>query len=127
MESTERGGVAVHLLANDDFVDLYAWTQTCDELKDGNVFVVASEGIVGFLYAAWPVAVIVPDGAETVDLHGLHTIDWETRDSSPEHPADRYQDSILAACDIAEEDADILGWDSWTSQAESVRKLVLGS
>jgi hypothetical protein len=132
--------IKVHILDETHVtVGLYAITQTAyypsddasfenpTEIRDGDVFVVASEGIVGFLCGAWPVVVIGPDdpfALEEHDLHGLHTIDWETRDVSTEHPANSHEASILKCAEIAESDADITGNDSWAQQAESIRKLV---
>ena len=52
--------------------DGYDATQTRDEIHDGDVLAVPSEGVYGFLYEAWPVAVVGGPGEfHTPDLVGL--------------------------------------------------------
>lgn len=50
--------------------DAYDATQTDENIHDGDVLVVESEGVVGFLCKAWPVAITKARGA-------FHTLDPE--------------------------------------------------
>lgn len=45
----------------------YARTQTDEKIKDGDVFHIPSEGITGYMHAAWPVAVTQNKG----EFHGM--------------------------------------------------------
>lgn len=59
----------------DDTGDAYDSTQCDDSIKDGDVIVVESEGVVGVLIQAWPVAVTEKHG----DLHTpVEGFDWES-------------------------------------------------
>jgi hypothetical protein len=129
MELTDKkDDYSVWTIDEDEASEIYAITQTSDELKMGDVFVIPSEGIIGVLIDAWPTAIIAPqegDQKMDVDLHGLHTLNWESRDSSPEHPAITHEAQILTCCDIAESDADITGWTpTWPREATKVRELI---
>lgn len=51
-------GHRVHTFAGDvDSGLAYDFTQCDDRIHDGDVLIVPSEGIVGFLAAAWPIAI----------------------------------------------------------------------
>ncbi|MFJ3248437.1 hypothetical protein [Streptomyces sp. NPDC086782] len=52
-----------------DTVEAYDATQCRDDIRDGDVLVVESERVVGFLDAAWPVAITEAHG----EFHGLKT------------------------------------------------------
>ncbi|MFB7575364.1 MULTISPECIES: hypothetical protein [unclassified Streptomyces] len=56
---------AVHRFG--DTVEAYDATQCRDDIRDGDVLVVEPEGVVGFLDAAWPVAITEEHG----EFHGL--------------------------------------------------------
>lgn len=78
----------------------YDASQMDSDIKDGDVLVVASEGVIGFLMGAWPVAVAYAED----DPGCFHTMRdpeqtlFEGRD---------YSASIEACRRTAEEDADI--------------------
>ena len=55
--TTVKGFRTVRFDADVDSGEAYDWTQCSDKIKDGDVLIVPSEGIVGFLYRAWPVAI----------------------------------------------------------------------
>ncbi|WP_330306259.1 MULTISPECIES: hypothetical protein [unclassified Streptomyces] len=73
----------------------YDATQCRDDIRDGDVLVVKAEGVVGFLAAAWPVAITEARG----EFHGLKV------------PAREYEDGRYAAsAERAEQIADELGF-----------------
>jgi hypothetical protein len=59
-----KTNVKVHNLSALDDEHLYAITQTTDEISDGDVFVEAWMGVVGFMYSYSPIAVTVNRGGE---------------------------------------------------------------
>ncbi|MER5638294.1 hypothetical protein ABT095_15195 [Kitasatospora sp. NPDC002227] len=63
--SPTSGGPAVHRF--DSTAEAYDATQCDEEIRDGDVLVIESEGVVGFLVEAWPVAVTAVRG----ELHGF--------------------------------------------------------
>lgn len=83
-------GPAVHRF--DDTREAYDATQCRDDIRDGDVLVVESEGVVGFLDEAWPVALTKAHG----EFHGLKT-------SAREHRDGRYTASAERAERIAAE------------------------
>lgn len=60
------------------------------EVHDGDLLVVPSEGVYGFLYQAWPVAVSSKHG----EFHGLTSEFWNDADN------ERYRDVWQAAWSI---------------------------
>ncbi|MCT9003512.1 hypothetical protein [Streptomyces rhizosphaerihabitans] len=85
--------------------EAYDATQCCDDIRDGDVLVVEAEGVVGFLDAAWPVAVTEAHG----EFHGLKT------------PAHEYKDgSCAASIDSAERIAAELGFPLAVKPAHAV-------
>ncbi|WP_199570569.1 hypothetical protein [Streptomyces murinus] len=70
--------------------DAYDATQWNDEIRDGDVLVVESEGVVGILRSAWPAALTPANG----ELHKL---------TAPAGEVDggRYAASVAAAADVA--------------------------
>lgn len=46
----------VHRFPGNTSAEVYAFSQTCDVIKDGDVLVVPDEDVVGVLVGAWPVA-----------------------------------------------------------------------
>ncbi|WP_324787162.1 hypothetical protein [Streptomyces sp. H51] len=71
----------------DDTVEAYDATQCREDIRDGDVLVVESEKVVGFLDAAWPVAITEAHG----EFHGL-------RIPAREHHGGRF----AASADVAE-------------------------
>lgn len=57
---------AIHILSEDN---AYGETQTSDDIRDGDVLVIPTLGVVGFLCGAWPVA--LRGDWETVGFHTL--------------------------------------------------------
>lgn len=116
--------IQIHVI---DPESAYAQTQTDDEIKDGDVLVIPSLGIVGFLYLAWPTAIIYDPDSVTerngVADTGFGTLNWESK-NEPDHPANTYEASIIRCCEIAEADADITGNDDWPQLAKSVREMI---
>ncbi|MGW2700850.1 hypothetical protein [Streptomyces sp. NPDC001340] len=53
--------------------EAYNATQCRDDIRDGDVLVVESEGVTGFLDAAWPVAITEAHG----QFHGLMILERE--------------------------------------------------
>lgn len=96
-------------------------------VKDGDVLVVASEGVVGFACGAWPVAIVyqgwMPDinGAwsgnddQEYEIGAFHLM--SVANDSPEHPANKYDASIQRCIAVAEEDADITGNEHWAPKS----------
>lgn len=64
---------AIHVF--DSTGEAYDDTQTRDDIRDGDVLLIPSEGVVGFLNAAWPVAVTEAHGALHTLKGGLATLD----------------------------------------------------
>lgn len=81
---------AVHRFASTR--EAYDATQCRDDIRDGDVLVVESERVVGFLDAAWPVAITEAHG----EFHGLKVPAREHRDG-------RYAASVERAEEIAAE------------------------
>lgn len=98
----------------EDTTDAYDASQSDDSIKDGDVLVCAREGVIGFLYSAWPVYVVA-DVHETiagphVDSGVFHKVlDWER--FTREHP--HYGASIDKCLEVAHTDGDITGNDHW--------------
>ncbi|MFD5763615.1 hypothetical protein ACFWIZ_53015 [Streptomyces sp. NPDC127044] len=85
---------AVHRFAGTS-AEAYDATQCRDDIRDGDVLVVEAEGVVGFLDAAWPVAITKAHG----EFHGL------------KGPAREYHDGRFAAsAEVAERIAAELGF-----------------
>ncbi|MFF3516138.1 hypothetical protein [Streptomyces sp. NPDC002573] len=75
--------------------EAYDATQCRDDIRDGDVLVVAAEGVVGFLDAAWPIAITEAHG----EFHGLKV------------PAREHKDGRFAAsAEVAERIAAELGF-----------------
>lgn len=116
----------------------YDASQCDDNIKDGDVLVVASEGVIGILMKAWPCAVVFdPDSgpgalhvfADTVDITAIdkrprdeHTYPWTNPETGEtkivsyvieEDPGTDYSASVKLALETAESDADITGNDHW--------------
>ncbi|GIF74187.1 hypothetical protein Asi02nite_37050 [Asanoa siamensis] len=85
-------GPAVHTFATT--IEAYDDTnsQRREDIRDGDVLVIESEGVVGFVLAAWPVAV-------TVERGELHKTDGPAR----EHEGGRYAASVDLAAEAARE------------------------
>jgi hypothetical protein len=81
----------------DDSHGAYDNTQCDDNVSDGDVVVVPSEGIAGFLFQAWPVAVTVAHG----QLHGITPGALASDDWKP------YLESVAKAEKIAQQN----GWE----------------
>ncbi|MFB7329091.1 hypothetical protein [Streptomyces sp. NPDC056190] len=81
---------AVHRFA--DTVEAYDATQCREDIRDGDVLVVEAEGVVGFLDAAWPVAITEAHG----EFHGLKI-------PAREHHGGRFAASAKVAERIAAE------------------------
>ena len=62
--------------------EAYDASQSREEIKDGDILVVLNEGVIGFLAAAWPVAV-------TEAVGHVHTADYVGSDDWP-----TYKESI---------------------------------
>nr|WTB35214.1 hypothetical protein OG781_42295 [Streptomyces sp. NBC_00830] len=85
--------LAVHRF--DDTREAYDATQCRDDIRDGDVLVVEAEKVVGFLDAAWPVAITEAHG----EFHGLKI------------PAREHHDGrFTASAEIAERIAAELGF-----------------
>jgi hypothetical protein len=52
-----------HRFPGNTSAEVYAFSQTMDEIRDGDVLIVPDEGVVGILVQAWPVAVSAHAGA----------------------------------------------------------------
>lgn len=67
--------------------EAYAETQTNDKIKDGDVLVVPSVGVIGVLVSAWPVAVVFEN--EDYQRIGFHILaadaDIACLGARPEH------------------------------------------
>ncbi|MGW1989623.1 hypothetical protein [Embleya sp. NPDC001921] len=83
---------AVHRFA--DTTDAYDATQCRDDIEDGDVLVIESEGVVAFLYRAWPAALTQENG-------GLHTL----TENATEADDGRYAATVR----VAREQAEALG------------------
>lgn len=97
----------------------YTIWETMEEkiVANGDIMVVPSEGVVGFLCDAWPVAVVYPGWKGEVpedrkDPGSFHTMSV-TDGSDPEHPAVKFATSIQQCIGLAATDADITGNDHW--------------
>lgn len=120
----------------DSTSDAYNASQCDDNIKDGDVLVVPSEGVIGFMYGAWPIAVVYADddpGAfhvlgEDADITCLgkserkeawFTIDpvngepYKKLEVFPAKPGKDYSESVKLCKDIASSDGDITGWEHW--------------
>jgi hypothetical protein len=99
-------------------------------VNDGDVLVVASEGVIGFACGAWPVAVVypgwMPDANGSVDEYGMtdelnsasgafHLM--TPANDNPRHPANQYPQSIQRCIAVAEEDADVTGNEHWAPKS----------
>ncbi|MFJ5120848.1 hypothetical protein [Kitasatospora sp. NPDC088548] len=85
------GVPAVHRF--DSTVEAYDATQCDEEIRDGDVLVIESERVVGFLVKAWPVSATTARG----ELHGNVTVPIE------EFEGGAYVASHRAACALAAE------------------------
>jgi hypothetical protein len=79
----------VHILDEDD---AYAVTQTSDDIRDGDVLVVPSAGVVAVMVGAWPTTV-VGDGSDL----DFHTLDADVSPSCLLSSPGRY-DASLPVC-----------------------------
>ncbi|MFZ4266568.1 hypothetical protein [Streptomyces arboris] len=93
-EETPAAAPAVHRFTSTS--EAYDETQTRDDIRDGDVLVVESEKVVGFLRSAWP-------GAITTEHGELHTF------TRPARVID--QGKYVASVDLAEELAREIGAD----------------
>ncbi|MFF3096775.1 hypothetical protein [Streptomyces cyaneofuscatus] len=93
-EETPAAAPAVHRFTSTS--EAYDETQTRDDIRDGDVLVIESEKVVGFLRSAWP-------GAITTEHGELHTF------TSPARVID--QGKYVASVDLAEELAREIGAD----------------
>jgi hypothetical protein len=97
--------VKTHLFESS--AEAYDASQTDGAIRDGDVLVVASEGIVGVLIEAWPTAVVY-DG----DTGAFHRFaDGVLGDERRK----RYKRSIAEARSVAQADADITGNAHWAT------------
>lgn len=81
------------------------------QIKDGDVLVVPSEGIIGVLIEAWPTAVVWPD-EDCGSFHRM-SFDWvETAGRVPSTGKD-YSPSFMKCLEVAHADADITGNEHW--------------
>jgi hypothetical protein len=93
----------VHRFPGNTSAEVYAFTQTSDAVKDGDVLVVPDEHVVGVLIGAWPVAVSDETGAfhPTQDGFDWSQVEWapdtDPRDYTASHDAARAE--ILQAWD----------------------------
>lgn len=85
--------------------DAYNESQWNEEIKHGDILVVASEGVIGILFRAWPTAIVYDE-----DPGAFHTRADETSDVID---GEDMSASIREAKDIAESDADITGNEHW--------------
>ena len=124
--SVERDadGIAVHQF--ESTVEAYDACQYDDNIKDGDVLVVAGEGVIGVLTGAWPVAVLYP-GDDSGSFHQLEEgADIRClgkhpgRDDLkppwgpiPADPGKDYTKSWRKARDVGDSDANITGNDHW--------------
>ncbi|MFF0291042.1 hypothetical protein [Streptomyces sp. NPDC005262] len=76
----------------DDTSEAYDATQCRDDIRDGDVLVVESEKVVGFLVEAWPIAITEVSG----EFHGLTAPVGEFKDG-------RYLASAVRAIALAGE------------------------
>lgn len=58
--------MATRIHTFDTSLGSYDLTQTCDDIADGDVLHIPSEGIVGILLEAWPIAISANHG----EFHG---------------------------------------------------------
>ncbi|MFF5045644.1 hypothetical protein [[Kitasatospora] papulosa] len=93
-EETPARTPAVHRFETSS--DAYDATQALDGISDGDVIVVESEKVVGFLVRAWPAAITVARGS----LHMVSAPDREHEDGA-----------YAASVDLAEQLANELGFD----------------
>lgn len=105
---------SVHIL--DDSGSGYDQTQTDDEIKNGDVLVIASEGVVGILMKAWPIAIVFDPETGPGAFHvfsadvDIKHVDKHERDESTYTAfprkyvvGDREFDSLFEAQDAARE------------------------
>ncbi|MFJ2205984.1 hypothetical protein [Streptomyces microflavus] len=93
-EETPAAAPAVHRFTSTE--EAYDETQTSDDIRDGDVVVIESERVVGFLRRAWP-------GAITTEHGELHTFTQAARAID--------QGKYAASVDLAEELAREIGAD----------------
>ena len=100
---------AVHLF--DTTSRAYDATQTRDDIRDGDVLVVESESVVGFLCAAWPVAITDEHGsfhtlaadADVACLGKREAKHEGTAFALPADPGTDYTRSVAVARDVLDE------------------------
>lgn len=110
------------------------------KVEDGDVLVVASEGVIGVATSAWPVAAVLDEENGSGSFHTLATNadvsclfaaeehkstymvhpdkgePYMTTDVYPANPGVDYTASFKKARETAVEDADITGNDHWKEQ-----------
>lgn len=115
-----------------DAVNCEVCFETGEKVSDGDVLVIASEGIIGVATSAWPCAVVLDEDGGHGQLHTLAPdADISKLGASPEHrtvyhvdgkeceyvieadPGTDYRASWDLAFDTAVSDADITGNDHW--------------
>lgn len=67
MVTITSNGQRTHVFYDEDSREVYDRTQWDDGIQDGDILVIQSEQIVGFLAGAWPIAVTAEHG----ELHGM--------------------------------------------------------
>lgn len=116
-------------------------------VNDGDVLVVASEGIIGFAYKAWPVAIVYPGwmSGNRVETGAFHVLGddvdikrvgkreevrktiricppgeepFDQENVFPADPGTDYSASKQRCIDVAKEDADITGNEHWGGVSE---------
>lgn len=93
--------VGVHVF--DSTGAAYDASQTRDDIRDGDVLVVESEGVVGIMVAAWPTAVTLRSGAfhvlaEDAEWSAIRAFaDDEPRDYGPSLKAAKLAAGAIAA------------------------------
>lgn len=102
-----------------DWLNVGLHPETDEPINNGDVLVVASEGVIGFACSAWPVAVVYPgpqwDGLDEEthpgrdQIGGFHLI-------APGSPIENeYAASIKLCVETAHSDADITGNAHWAN------------
>lgn len=92
----------------DSTEEAYTATQTRGSIRDGDVLVIPSEGIIGILTEAWPTAIVYADD----DTGAFHRI---ADGAAGDELRKRYKRSIAEAIAIAQSDADITGNAHWAT------------
>lgn len=123
------GDIKVHLF--DSTFQAFHWTEvtfhpeTQEPIEDGDVLVVASEGIIGFSLKSFAVAVVYPgwdrelkgawNGESPRPSPGyFHLMAASDREDAA---VNKYTKSIQKAIEVAESDADITGNEHWRAVA----------